>query len=55
TGIFTFIPYISGVDESDSISISAALLHPPFLYASESKSEKYGILGSLIGRQLISG
>ncbi|CAH8508987.1 unnamed protein product, partial [Schistosoma turkestanicum] len=36
------------------IYLSAALLHPSFLSGTYSVSQKYGILGWLIGRQLIS-
>ncbi|CAH8507751.1 unnamed protein product [Schistosoma rodhaini] len=49
---FTFLPYT--YDDKGTIVMSSGLLHPPFLNASYSMSEKYGILGWLIGRQIIS-
>ncbi|CAH8485221.1 unnamed protein product [Schistosoma turkestanicum] len=50
---FSFEPYISSSVEDKFIKISAGLLHPPFLKATYSMSQKYGTIGWFIGRQLM--
>ncbi|CAI2725951.1 unnamed protein product [Schistosoma spindalis] len=51
-GLFTFQPFIS--DAFGIVTMTSGLLQPPFLSASHSMSEKYGILGWLIGRHILS-
>ncbi|KAH9584503.1 hypothetical protein MS3_00010730 [Schistosoma haematobium] len=50
--LFTFQPFI--IDGGGTVVMTSGLLHPPFLNTSHSISEKYGTLGWLLGRQIIS-
>ncbi|CAH8501574.1 unnamed protein product [Schistosoma curassoni] len=50
--LFTFQPSI--IDGGGTVVMTSGLLHPPFLNTSNSISEKYGTLGWLLGRQIIS-
>uniref|UniRef100_A0A5K4F6P1 Peptidase_M13 domain-containing protein n=1 Tax=Schistosoma mansoni TaxID=6183 RepID=A0A5K4F6P1_SCHMA len=52
--VSSFIPYISGLDRDYNIHISTGFLHPPYFNGSYSMSEKYGIIGWIMGRQLMS-
>lgn len=51
-GLFTFQPFIN--DGGGTVVMTSGLLHPPLLNTSHSISEKYGTLGWLIGRHIIS-
>ncbi|CAH8287174.1 unnamed protein product, partial [Schistosoma mattheei] len=50
--LFTFQPSI--IDGGGTVVMTSGLLHPPFLNTSHSISEKYGTVGWLLGRQIIS-
>ncbi|CAI2726280.1 unnamed protein product [Schistosoma spindalis] len=52
--VSSFTPYISGLDKDYNIQISTGFLHPPYFNGSYSMSEKYGIIGWIIGRELMS-
>ncbi|KAH9584452.1 hypothetical protein MS3_00000216 [Schistosoma haematobium] len=51
-GFFTFQPHI--FDKNLTVVMTSGLLHPPFLNTSQIMPEKYGILGWLLGRQIMS-
>ncbi|CAH8501046.1 unnamed protein product [Schistosoma margrebowiei] len=51
-GLFTFQPFIN--DGDGTVVMTSGLLHLPFLNTPNSISEKYGTLGWLLGRQIIS-
>ncbi|CAH8492037.1 unnamed protein product [Schistosoma mattheei] len=51
-GFFTFQPHI--FDKNLTVIMTSGLLHPPFLNTSQIMPEKYGILGWLLGRQIMS-
>ncbi|CAH8495315.1 unnamed protein product [Schistosoma intercalatum] len=50
--LFTFQPSI--IDGGGTVVMTSGLLHPPFLNTPHSTSEKYGTIGWLLGRQIIS-
>ncbi|CAH8501167.1 unnamed protein product [Schistosoma guineensis] len=52
--VSSFTPYISGLNKDHNIHISTGFLHPPYFNGSYSMSEKYGIIGWIMGRELIS-
>ncbi|CAH8509757.1 unnamed protein product [Schistosoma haematobium] len=52
--VSSFTPYISGLNKDHNIHISTGFLHPPYFNGSYSMSEKYGIIGWIMGREIIS-
>ncbi|CAH8498109.1 unnamed protein product, partial [Schistosoma intercalatum] len=52
--VSSFTPYISGLNKDHNIHITTGFLHPPYFNGSYSMSEKYGIIGWIMGRELIS-
>lgn len=42
------------MNKDHNIHISTGFLHPPYFNGSYSMSEKYGIIGWIMGRELIS-